>query len=331
MATLASTAVTLLDIAQRLDPNGSVAAVAEVLTQDNEVLLDMPWYEGNLPTGHRVNMRTGLPTAAYRKMNAGIPKSKSTSSPVDEQFGELTALSEVDVSVANLNGNTAAWRASEAKPFVEAMNQTFATKLFYGDIKVNGEEILGLAPRFNSLSAVNGVNIIDAGGVGSNNTSLWLVGWGPDTIWGGYPKGSKAGIDFNAGSSPEWAFDASNNRFQAYIDNYKWQNGLVMKDWRYVVRIANIDVTTLTKNAASGADLLDLISQACERIHSTTGCTPRFYGNRTLASWLRRQITNKVANSTLSTGEVAGKKVIMLGEVPFRRVDALLNTEARVV
>lgn len=331
MSTLASTSVTLLDIAQRMDPNGGVAAVAEILTQDNEILLDIPWYEGNLPTGHRVNMRTGMPTAAYRKMNAGIPKSKSTTSPVDEQFGELTALSEVDVSVAALNGNTAAWRASEAKPFVEAMNQTFSTKLFYGDIKVNGEEILGLAPRFSSLAAVNGSNIIDAGGTGSNNTSIWLIGWSESTVWGGYPKGSKAGIEFNSGSEPTWAFDASGNRFKAYVDDYKWHNGLVVKDWRYIVRIANIDVTTLTKNAASGADLLDLISQAAERIHSTTGVTPRFYGNRTIASWLRRQITNKVANSTLGTGEVAGKKVVMLADIPFRRVDAILNTEARVV
>ena len=59
--------------------------------------------------------------------------------------------------------------------------------------------------------------------------------------------------------------------------------------------------------------------------------TPRFYGNRTLSSFFRRQMVNKIANSTLAWGDVAGKRVMHLEEVPFRRVDALLNTEARVV
>ena len=331
MATIGGDAVTLIDVAKRLDPDGSVPDIAELLTQNNEILEDIPWYEGNLPTGHRVTQRSGLPAAYYRKMNAGIPKSKSTTVQVDEAFGELTALCEIDKSIADLNGNTAAFRLSEARAFIESMNQTFCTKLFYGNVAANGEEIQGLAPRFSTLSADNGSNIIDAGGTGSNNTSLWLVGWSDHTVWGGFPKGSKAGIQFNKGTGDDWAFDAAQNRFRAYIDDYKWHNGLVMKDWRYVVRIANIDVTTLTKNAASGADLLDLVAQGVEKIHSLTGVTPRFYGNRTLSSFFRRQMVNKIANSTLAWGDVAGKRVMHLEEVPFRRVDALLNTEARVV
>ncbi|MDY4297521.1 MULTISPECIES: major capsid protein [unclassified Xanthomonas] len=332
MATIGGDAVTLLDVAKRLDPDGNTADIAELLTQNNEILQDIPWYEGNLPTGHRVTQRSGLPAAYYRKMNAGIPKSKSTTVQIDEAFGELTALCEIDKSVADLNGNTAAFRLSEARAFIEAMNQTFCQKLFYGNIAANGEEILGLAPRFSSITgADNGVNIIDAGGTGSNNTSLWLIGWSDHTVWGGFPKGSKAGIQFNKGAGDDWAFDANGNRFRAYIDDYKWQNGLVMKDWRFVVRVANIDTTALTKNASAGADLVDLVAQAVEKIHSLTGVTPRFYGNRTLSSFFRRQISNKIAQSTLAWGDVSGRRVMMLDEVPFRRVDGLLNTEARVV
>lgn len=331
MATLATDRYILVDVAKSLDPSGNVGDLAELLTQGNEILEDIPWYEGNLPTGHRVLQRTGLPSAYYRKMNAGIPRSKSTRVSVDEACGELTALSEIDVSIANLNGNSNAFRLSEARAFIEAMNQRFATSIFYSDTKVNGEEILGLAPRFSSLSADNGSNIIDAGGTGSNNTSLWLVGWSDFTCRGIFPKGSKAGLEFKKGESEEWAFDASNNRFAAYIDSYKWQNGLCLDDWRYVVRIANIDVTALTKNAASGADLWDLVAQAAERIHSTTGVMPRFYGNRTLSSFFRRQAVAKVVNSTLGSTELAGKKVMTLADIPFRRVDALLNTESRVV
>lgn len=331
MATVGGTNVTLLDVAKSLDPNGNTADIAELLSQDNEILDDIPWYEGNLPTGHRITQRSGLPTAYYRKMNAGIPKSKATTVQIDEACGELTALCEIDKSVADLNGNTSAFRLKQARAFIEAMNQRFATSLFYSDVKVNGEEILGLSPRFSTLAADNGSNIIDAGGTGSNNTSLWLVGWSDHTAYGIYPKGSKAGLDFKKGDGNDWAFDANNQRFRAYIDDYKWQNGLALEDWRYVVRIANIDVTALTADGATGAKLFRLVAQALEKMQSLTGVTARFYGNRTLSTFLRQQMVEAVKNSTLGMSDLAGKKVMTLGEVPFRRVDALLNTEARVV
>lgn len=331
MATLTEGAVTLLDVAKSLDPNGNTAAVAELLAQQNDILDDIPWKEGNLPTGHRITQRSGLPSAFYRKMNAGIPKSKSTRVQVDEACGELTALCEIDKSVADLNGNTNEFRLSEARAFIEAMNQTFTSKLFYGNLAANSEEIAGLSARFSSLSADNGTNIIDAGGTGSNNTSLWLVGWSDFTAYGIFPKGSKAGLQMNKGQGEDWAFDANNQRYRAYIDDYKWQNGLALADWRYVVRIANIDVTALTKDAATGADLFDLVAQALERIQSLSGVNARFYGNRTLSSFFRRHQVNKLKNSTLGWTEVAGKRLQSIDEVPFRRVDALLNNEARVI
>ena len=124
--------------------------------------------------------------------------------------------------------------------------------------------------------------------------------------------------------------DANSGRFEGYRSHYKWDCGLTVRDWRYVVRIANIDVTALTKNAASGADVIDLMTQACEKIFSLSGVNPVFYVNRTISSFLRRQTVNKVASATLSYDEVGGKKVLMFGEVPVRRVDQLLNTEATV-
>jgi hypothetical protein len=52
---------------------------------------------------------------------------------------------------------------------------------------------------------------------------------------------------------------------------------------------------------------------------------------RKIRSFLRRQITNKVAASTLTMEQVGGKSVVAFDGVPCRRVDALLLTEARVV
>lgn len=334
MATL-SGKYTLLDVAKTLDPNGSTAAVAELLSQENEMLMDMPWYEGNLPTGHRITTRTGLPDVIFRKLNAGVPPSKATTAQIDEACGILEARSEIDKDLAMLNGNTGSFRLLQAKGFMEAMNQRMQQTVLYGSTETTPEAFLGLAPRFgfaptNATAAPNKVNVIDAGGTGSNNTSIWLVGWGANTVHGIYPKGSQAGLIHNDLGEGD-AFDANQNRYRAFMDQYQWKCGIALHDWRYVVRIANIDVTALTKNAASGPDIIDLMTQAVEKIHSLTGVTPSFYVNRTVRSFLRRQTVNKVAASTLAYDEVGGKPALRFGEVPVRRVDALNIAEARIV
>lgn len=333
MATLANK-VTLLDVAKTLDPDGSTAAIAELLSQENEMLMDMPWFEGNLPTGHRTTVRTGLPDVTFRKLNKGVPATKATTAQIDEATAILEARSEIDLDLAMLNGNTASFRLSQAKAFIESMNQKMQQQVIYGD-KLTPEAFIGLAPRFDDVpttspGAANKVNVIDAGGTGTDNTSIWLVGWGQNSIHGIYPKGSTAGLvhkDLGEGD----AFDSDNNRFRAVMDQYQWKCGIAVPDWRYVVRICNIDVSDLTKNAATGADIIDLMTQAQELIHSLTGVMPAYYCNRAIRSFLRRQTVNKVAAGTLQYDEVDGKKALMFGEVPVRRVDAILNTEARVV
>lgn len=334
MATIGNTVPTLLDVAKRMSPDGGgIMPIAEMLTQENEMLLDMPWYEGNLPTGSRITTRTGLPSVIYRKLNSGVPSSKSTTAQVDESCGILEGRGQVDVDLAMLNGNTASFRLSESSSFMEAMNQEMQRGVLYGNTDVTPESFTGLAPRFSTVvtaTAQTANNVIDAGGTGSTNTSIWLIGWGEKTVHGIYPKGSKAGLvhkDLGEGD----AFDANNNRFRALMDQYQWKCGIAVKDWRYVVRIANVDVATLTKNAGSGADIIDLMTQALELIQSLTGVTPVFYVSRRVRSFLRRQTVNKVASGTLSYDNVSGKPALMFGEVPVRRVDAILNTEARVV
>ena len=242
----------------------------------------------------------------------------------------LETYAEVDKALADLNGNSAAWRLSEDRAFIEGLNQTQASTLFYGDSSLDPEKYTGLTPRYSSLSAENGINIVDAGGTGSDNASIWLIVWGPNTCHGIYPKGSPAGLQ-SRDLGEDTLIDAAGGRYQGYRTHYKWDNGLTLRDWRYVVRIANIDVSDLTKNAASGGDLIDLLTQAIELIPNLGMGRPVFYMPRKLRSFLRRQIANKVAAATLTMEEVAGKKVVAVDGIPVRRTDALLLTEARVV
>jgi hypothetical protein len=329
MATNNTTNPTLLDVAKRTDPNGKIDTITELLSETNEILLDATAVEGNDGTGHKTTMRTGYPQGTWRKFNFGVQPEKSTTVQVRDTTGMLETYAKVDKGLAELNGNAAAFRLSEDRAFLEGLNQTVADTMFYGDTDVTPEKFNGLAPRFDAKSGVeNGDNILLGGGAGSTNTSVWLIGWSPLTCHLIYPKGSKAGLQ-HRDLGEDTSTDSSGNEYQILRTHYKWDVGLTIRDWRYVVRIANVDVTALTKDAASGADLVDLMVQALELPPSMGNVRWAFYCNRTVRSFLRRQITNK-DNVWLSMDEVAGKKTMMFGEVPVRRCDSILNTEATI-
>lgn len=332
MSTLAATHPTLLDITKRLDPQGKIDTIAEILSQTNEVLEDMVWLEGNLPTGHRTTVRSGLPTPTWRKLYGGVQPTKSRTVQVTDACGMLEAYAEVDKALADLNGNTGAFRLSEDRAHIEGMNQEFASTLFYGNESTEPEAFTGFGARFNDQAAENGGNILTSADTpdSTDNTSIYLVVWGPNTVHGIYPKGSKAGLNMeDKGQVTIENVDGNGGRMEAYRTHYRWDCGLSVRDWRYVVRI-NIDQEDLVKNAASGPDLVDLLTQATELIPSLSMGRPAFYANRTVRSFLRRQIANKVAASTLTMEQVGGKHVTMFDGIPFRRCDAITNTESGI-
>ena len=337
-------AVTLFDIAQGLDPDSKVARTINLLGQTNEILLDMTHMEANQPMGHKTSILTGLPTVTWRKLYGGVPASKATRANVTDAIGMLEARSEVDVDAYKLNGNSAAWRLAEAGPFLEAMNQNMAETLLYGDSSVDPERFTGLTPRYNLLSAGNGGNIIDAGGTGTDNTSVWLIVWGETTITGIYPKGQVAGLEHRDLGEID-AFDANNDRYRALADLWKWNNGISLRDWRYVVRIANIDVSDLraqtgTQAPTAATALMKLMIRAQGLIPNLGMGRAAFYANRTVKSFLSVAALDKsnsaiaIVPATNQFGRVAPGYVQKDTEffgTPVRTVDRLLNTEARVV
>ena len=343
---------TLIDIAKSYGPDGKVATVAELLNQSNELIQYMNFVEGNLPTGHKGVVRTGLPTVQLRSFYRGVKVSKSGRATIEDVCAMAEGRNEIDKDLADLNGNTAAFRLSEGLAFIEAMNQTFAQQLVYGDTSINPDGVLGLAPRYNSLSATNAQNIIDAGGTGSDNTSVWLIVWGENTVTGIYPKGSQAGLQQQDLGEID-AFDENNDRFRAYAELWKWKFGLHVKDWRYAVRIANIDVSDLTSQTGTQAItaatwLNKLMIKALARIPSMGMGTATFMASRTVKEMLSVAALDKSQNALSFTegvnqhgavgpGSVAGQGTGIQGGqlrfmgVPVLTVDQLLATEARVV
>ena len=333
MATLVNTVLTLSDIAKRLDPSGKYAAIVEMLAQRDEIINDIAWKEGNLPTGNQTAVRTGLPTVAWRNYNEGVQPSKSTTAQVVEQCAMLEGWHEVDKDLAELGGNVKAYRAGEASGFVQAMRQEFVSTLFYGNSGITPKEFTGLAPRYSTIAgATNGINVLSGGGAGSTNTSVWLVVWGPDSIFGIIPKGSRAGL-FHEDLGLQTIVDANgmgSGKMRAYQDHWQWKCGIALKDWRYVVRIANIDVNNLVAKT-SAADLTELMIKAIYRVFDLSVGKPVFYMNRTVMQMLDIQRRDDViAGSGLSFENVDGKRIGNFRGIPLRICDGLLENEGTV-
>lgn len=333
MAVLNVNNPTLMDKIAAENIDGSIAVVAEILNETNEIIDDWTMMEGNLATGHRTTIRTGIPKPTWRQLYGGVQPTKSKRASITDTCGMLEAYAEVDKAEADLNGNSNEFRLSEDRAHIEGMAQDAATILFSGNEALNPERFTGLNMRYNDLSAENAENIIDAGGTGTDNASIWLIGWGPNTVHGIYPKGSKVGLQVtDKGQVTIEDVDGTGGRMEAYRTHYRWDLGLTVRDWRYVVRIANIDRSLLSKDASTGANLPDLMFEAAEIVPSLSG-NVRFgyYMDRRLRTKLRQQIAHGVSNSTLETGDVGGKRVTTFDEIPLRRVDALAVDEARVV
>ncbi len=330
MSTIGTNALTLADWAKRLDPDGKVPSIVELLSQTNELLMDMQFIEGNLPTGHRTTVRTGLPTVAWRLLNQGVQPSKSTTAQVDEACGMLEAWSEVDKDLALLNGNTASFRLSEAQAFIEAMNQEMASTVFYGNSGLAPEEFTGLSIRYSDTTAANGQNVLDAGGSESNgNASIWLICWGAQTVHGIFPKGSKAGlIHEDLGEvTVETTAGIAGTRLRAYQDHWQWKCGIALKDWRYAVRIGSIDVSNLVAKS-SAADLIEFMIKATHRIPSLGMGKCAFYMNRSVKQMLDIQRRDDVqSGGSLVYSDVDGKLIPSFRGIPVRTCDALLDTE----
>ncbi len=342
----------LIDVAKSFDPQGNVATVAELLNTSNELVRYAYTIEGNLPTGHKSVVRSSLPVVGKRRFYQGIAPTKSGRATVEDTIAMYECRPQVDRDLADLNGNTAAFRLSESIAHVEAMNQAYQKALIYGNANTDKDEVLGLAPRYANLTGTpQSQNLISGGGTGSDNTSVWLVVWGKNAVTTIYPKGGKGGlIQEDLGLVD--AFDANNHPFRAYAEILTWKFGLAIPDWRYAVRIANVDISDLTgqtgTQAITAATWLNkLMIKALARIPSMGMGTPTFLASRTVKEMLSIGALDKSQNALsftaaldqygrVTSGSVAGSgtgiqggQLIFQG-VPVLTVDQILSTEAVV-
>lgn len=339
MAAKGVTLVTLADVAKNKDKQ--IGKVAEVLVQHNAMLNDIPYMEMNEKTIHKESIRSSLPEVYYRKANQPIPSSKTSIEERSFQATHFESKSQIDKAVAQRGGmdRVAYNRWNEAQGHLQAHANELAELMIYGSPSDSNLKTAGFFDIYSTLSPAEDTSkqIIDAGGTGSDNTSILLVHWGERSVFGVYPAGTQAGLtrvdhSENGKLVQIQGVDENGNpgTFWGYEEEFMTDHGLVVKDYRQAARICNIDVSDLV--AGTGADLIDLMIRLNYKIDSEENGMGVWYVNRTLEAHLHLQALTKVGQGAgLRFDNYQGKKVLMFLDKPVRRMDALLDTEAQVV
>lgn len=341
MAALGSKLVTLADVAKSQDK--MIGSVAEVLLQENPMLMDIPYMEMNEGTIHKEEIRSGLPAVYYRKANEAIPASKTTTEERTFSAAHFESKSQIDSAVAKRGGmdRIAYNRWNQAQGHIQAHAIEHASLTIYGSPMGSNLKTPGFFDVYSTLNTATdetAKQVIDAGGTASNNSSILLVNWGERSIFGIYPAGTRAGLkrtDRSAGNKEVQiqALDSTGapGSFWGYEEQFEIDHGLVVKDYRQASRIANID-DLLLKSGVGAADLIDLMISAHYKIHNPQNGKGIWYVNRTIEAFLHKQALTKVgAGAGLNYDNYQGQKMLMFLGNPIRRSDALLNTEAQVV
>lgn len=318
----ASAQMTLLELAKRTDPDGEIASIVEVLTEENEILADIPFMEANDRSSHKITRRTTQPSGSWRKINSGVAAEASKTQEVREGIGMLETYSEVDVALAKLSGDENSFRNTEAMAFMEGLSQTWASALIYGNQTTNPERFDGLATRMPSLAATT--NVIGQGGTGSDLTSIYIVNWGLTKVHGIYPQGHKSMGIQHRNLGEETKVNASNLMYQVYRDWFGIKTGLVVRDPRCLARLANIEDDG-NSNLFSEDNLITLMNRMPK-----SGAGAKLYVNDTVQTQMEIRLKDKSnVYYTAASGEgLAGVPILRFRGSPVRKVDKIKITEA---
>ena len=303
-----------------------------LLSQSNGMMDRLPFRQGNMDTGERFRVVAGLPGVSYRSINEGVTPTRGTRNVVTETCSLFESVSEIDKELVDIAPDKAIYRLEESAAHIESMGNSVAGEVWYGNRAADPRGIFGLSERYSNLSGLAADYIIDAGGKGSDNASVWILGLGDRGLHGIYPKNTRMGLEHNASGVIDLTDPENGGTYQGYRDRFKFRVGVALKDYRQCVRICNIDVGDLqTYGTASdtAAKIYSLLIRASNRLRNPNSVNIAIFMNRTLKEAWEIQLTDK-ANLALSFDTATGKIATSFRGWPIVVDDNLLNTEERV-
>jgi hypothetical protein len=190
---------TIANVITANDPTGGLKTIANTLEQTNELLQVMPMLEGNLVGGNITREVTTQFTPGIRVANEGIAASINEDREITDSTAKLEDRIEIDEDILEKVNDPAGYIAEQTRIGAEGFAQKMADLYIHGDPTTAIREFAGLAARYDALASDysvytdRDVNVISAGGSGTDNSSIYVLGLGPGRIHGIYPKNTAAG------------------------------------------------------------------------------------------------------------------------------------------
>lgn len=328
MATLTSY-YSLIEQAKRLNPDGTLATIVEVLNRKmGEILNEAPWIRSNDIWTNKTVRRATLPTASRRKLNSGVSTGVSRTTEVMDVMEMLEIYAKYDKAWIDSFDEPAKVRLQEAKAFIEGMGQQLISDILYCDSNADPDGMHGLAPR---LATIDSETVIGNSGTGSDVTSIYVVTWGENEVYLTYPKNiPNLGIEHkDLGEVTLVEYDstglATGREYQGYKDWFGVKCGLIVKNPRCIGRVANIE-TSGSSNIFDEDNLITLLENM--EINNNT----RIYCNQTIITQARIKLKDKTNVHWAPVQGLSGLPFLTFDEIPVRKIDKsiLLNTETAI-
>ncbi len=333
MAIKGTEALTLVDLAKRLDPNKKVdRKIVEMRSLVNDWIKDAMWMQCNDGTSHRTTRRVSLPPVVWTAINRGAKPGKSVTKQVEEKTGVMSAVTEVDNKLLDISDDAQETMLSEERAQTESIDQELSQTFFYGDLGTKPAAFNGVFPRYSSLADLN---VFGMGGTGTDNTSMALVTWGSESCHMIYPKGTAAGLQRTFKTDTEIT-DDEGGVYLGCRAFYNWHCGMALRDPRTCARIANIDTAMLGGLVENGAEqatarkLVRVMTLAHNSVYRYKGAGRMvWYANMTIFNMLHLMAADKM-NVNLGLKEFEGETVTTFLGIPIRLCDTLINTEEAI-
>jgi hypothetical protein len=339
MPAIPGQSMTLADLAQTFgNGNEAIRILVNYMSEQTALAQDVMWRATNKDTEYIFRVANALPAVQFRSINEGVFPTRGSATIITETCSLMESTFIIDKELMDISPDKQIYRLEQAQNHLEAFMQKFSEELWYGNRSGDPRGLQGLSERYSTLAGPAGDQILDAGGTGNNNASIWIITHGDRSFHGLYPKNTRAGFEHIAGGKEniQDKTDAATGAiatYEGYLDRFKWRVGIALPDWRQIVRICNISVSDLlTAGTASdtSADLLLLMTRAANRLKSVTQGRIAIYMNREVKEAWEIQLLNK-QNLALTFDSATGKIVTGFHGWPIKIDDMLISAEERVV
>ncbi len=341
---MATTAVlgykTIMDVINQytsLDGFAKYLEIVEVLNRACPLLKILPFEPSNQIMSHIGSRRSYLVSPGTRRFNEGILPSATHTTPLTEGIAMYEDYSEVDSKLCRIQNDPEQWRRDEDLGKIESLTQKLEYGLFYGSIASDGAAINGLTTRFNSLTSRPNAdaswpyNVLGGGGTGGTTTSIWLVEFGKNKVFGLYPKNLPAGLQVK--DLGEVTKDTGSGYLMEVMrTHYSWDIGIFIGDERCVQRYANINYLY----SSTGSDTFDEeILIALKNRLPGSGETPgtAILCNRDIKTQMDIRAINRKGNTYFTQtegGDVWGRPVTRFQGIPCIVAEKILSTETAI-